>query len=270
MISTPDIPATPTYSNVFNSRITGSSEGQPYNRLDSDKLLGHVYKKPASDRTPVYVLGDPSTGFGCFAGVAEETRARVYTTSLTDRLAKLALGWRDDGIQFYVPSQEGVKTKKLFMADGWSWQSYPIARLIYAEDNPEAAIHGLATGLPRDGGGKPLFAVLKAPETEAYPLYRVFYEGCFTRPDVLAVGDADFNYLRFQGTPPLNALHFSGLTQPSTLVIEALDQGCPYTGALATEAVPLRAGLQRWYTFDELKAKSSTGEVFLNGLLCRF
>lgn len=70
---------------------------------------------------------------------------------------------------------------------------------------------------------------LKASEVGAYPLYRVSYpDGCFDRPEVLTVGQADFEVARHEGTPSVNAFHWSGITGPTTLVVEALDQGCPF------------------------------------------
>ena len=260
-----DGPPHPTYGNVWASQLHGTWEGQYFNRADSDSLLGYVYKMPAADRLPVYGVGDPSAGFGCYAGVSEDTRARVYTTSLAERLDKLALGWRDDGIRFYVPAHESGATHKLLTADGWSWQSSPVEKLIMSEGSAEATAVGVFSGLARDSGGKPMFAVLAASAPDAYPLYRINYTGCFTSSDVLAVGQADFDYLRFEGTPTLNALHWSGLTQATTLVIEALDQGCPYPGALSPESIPARDWYKQWLTMAEMKAHSPTGEVYLNG-----
>ena len=265
-ISTPDVPGSTVYNNTFSSMVAGSWEGQGYNRLDAEKLLGYVYKVPASDRVPVYAVGDPFEGYGCYAGVAEETRTRLYTVSLAERTAKIAAGWRDDGIVFYIPSQASAKTQRLLGADGYSWQSDPVARVVYVEGSPEAVAHGPYTGAARDSGGQPMFDVLRSAEAETYPLYRVHYSGCFSRsPDVLAVGEADFAYLRYQGSPAVNALHWAGLTGPATLVVEALDQGCPFQGALSPDAVPARDWWQRWFTLGELKNQSLTGEVFLNG-----
>jgi hypothetical protein len=62
---------------------------------------------------------------------------------------------------------------------------------------------------------------------------------------------------------------WSGITEPTTLVVEALSAGCPFQGHLSTEAMPMQSVgdivHQPWLTLDDVRAASATGEVFING-----
>src|SRR5262249_25573037 len=56
----------------------------------------------------------------------------------------------------------------------------------------------------------------------------------------------------------------AGLTGPTTLVVEALDSGCPFQGFLAGEHLQAKPH-QTFYTLDELQAAAADGETFING-----
>lgn len=154
-------------------------------------------------------------------------------------------------------------------ADGWSWQSIPIGKVLFLENSPEGLLHGPNLGTARDSGGTHAFEVLAHSVAETSPLYRVFYSaGCGPSNDVLAVGQADLNWLRFQGQQPLPALTWSGMSEPTQVVVEALDQGCPFSGQLA--AMPQPAGgymgwYKAWKTLPEMAMGSASGEVYING-----
>ena len=61
---------------------------------------------------------------------------------------------------------------------------------------------------------------------------RVYYKnGCGKHHDELAAGQPRFERARSQGDKqPLFDLLWSGIKADTTLVVEALDQGCPYAG----------------------------------------
>lgn len=80
-----------------------TNAGQPFDRKESEALLGYVFRSAGSGRVPVYALGDPDSGVGCYDGTFQESRHRVYTPSASERATKLTAGWRDDGIAFYAP-----------------------------------------------------------------------------------------------------------------------------------------------------------------------
>ena len=69
---------------------------------------------------------------------------------------------------------------------------------------------------------------------------RVFYGNqCGWSHDELAVGQERFNRIYKQGdTLPWFSLLWSGITGPTTLVVEALDTGCPYQGHLSATSIP--------------------------------
>jgi len=73
-----------------------------------------------------------------------------------------------------------------------------------------------------------------------------------------------------QGLSPISLVNWAGLTGPTTLVVEALDQGCPFQGHLSPWAIDGGVGSggtthQTFFTLDELRAADPRGEVFVNG-----
>lgn len=224
-----------------------------YTRSLAEATLGYVYETPGQGRVPVYALGDPApdADSDCYYARWNESRVKKYTTSDAERATAIAQGWRDDGIAFYAPTQ-GVTVSSSVGADK--------TRYYYA--NPaEAKVRPAAT---------PAFYVLAAAAAGTTPLMRVFYRNiCGTSHDELAVGKERFSRAYRQGNQPLWELRWSGVTAPTTLVLEALDAQCPYPGVVAPVAKPSlttqSASYEPWLTLDGARAASPTGEVFLNG-----
>ncbi len=104
---------------------------------------------------------------------------------------------------------------------------------------------------------------------------RVFYlNQCGWSHDELAVGQERFNRIYKQGDAlPLWSAVWTGIKEPTTLVVEALDSGCPYQGFFAPTSLPAVIGTygnetifhEPYVTLDQLRAASPTTEVFLNG-----
>src|SRR5262249_21361724 len=89
--------------------------------------------------------------------------------------------------------------------------------------------------------------------------------------DELAAGESQFERVYKQGDEaPYFGLHWAGITAETTLVVEALADGCPYQGFLAPKSSPAFTDpgghdFPAWMTLDELHAASSTGEIYING-----
>jgi hypothetical protein len=86
----------------------------------------------------------------------------------------------------------------------------------------------------------------------------------------LAVGKERFQRAAYQGNSPMWHLEWSGITQPTTLVVEALSSGCPFQGMFSATHLdaspPVEyAAHQALLTLDDLRKASATGEVFING-----
>jgi hypothetical protein len=237
-----------------------------YTRSLAEATIGYVWAQPGKGRVPLYALGDsaPKGDIDCYFMRWTASRSKRYVTSTTDRDDLLKKGFRDDGIAFYVPAA----------ADGTTVQvstsvkpdaMYGDTQYYFLDGSPEAAVRTGAT---------PAFIALAAAADGAVPLKRVFYQnGCGESHDELVAGEARFERARRQGDKlPLWDLHWSGLTGPTTLVVEALDQGCPYPGFLSTKANPafttppgFSTMYDAWLTVDDARAASKTGELFING-----
>ncbi len=104
---------------------------------------------------------------------------------------------------------------------------------------------------------------------------RLFYQNrCGWSHDELAVGKERFNRAYHQGDKlPAFSLLWTGITEPTTLVVEALDSGCPYQGYLSPTAYPsvtahfgaMDIVHQPWITIDGARSAAATKEVFING-----
>jgi hypothetical protein len=229
--------------------------------------IGHVYTDPGAGRVPVYALGesDPNGDSTCYFARWSASRVKIYTTSETERTNLLARFFRDDGIAFYVPAVADAATTATVYMDEKHDQPQWLDRW-YFPDGPEADAHTNKT---------PAFQVLTAPAAGTQPLMRVFYgNSCGWSHDELAVGKERFNRIYNQGDKlPSFTLLWTGLTAPTTLVVEALDAGCPYQGYLSTQAMPGQTvqfgGVDivhpPWVTLDDVRAAAPAGEVFING-----
>ncbi len=231
-------------------------------RSAADAILGHVYLAPAAGLSPVWAMGDPSSDGDnpCFFQRWTESRAKRYVSTAADHAALLAAGWRDDGIAFYVPAA-GAGTILISTA---LTTDQPSARLYFAPGAEEDARASLAP--------TPAFSVLASAADGTAPLYRVFYQnGCGRSHDELVAGGARFARAVHQGLTPIPALHWAGLTAPTTLVVEALDQGCPFQGLVSPR--PVDGGCvdsppvchQEFASLDRLRAGDPLGEVFVGG-----
>jgi hypothetical protein len=242
-------------------------ENAPWNwkaQVDNNPTLGYVYVAPADGRLPVYALGG-------YPGSNElgwrESRFKRYTTDATERQTLLGQGWRDDGIVFYVPSASGSTTVTIYgsqTADGWAGQSWSHYTQYYFGPAGVSA-HMSDTTPPA-----PAFEVLSAPATGTKPLSAVLYQVDDQGHTELAVGQARFQRALYQGNGPLWHLEWSGITQPTTLVVEALQSGCPFPGLLSPEHFDGQdpnnsRRTWAWRTLGDLQGASATGEVFVNG-----
>jgi hypothetical protein len=243
--------------------VNGQVEG--YGRTDTDSVLGYVYTTPGPDRVPVYVLGNGDAGIEngfaqCGRPVFNSTRPKTYTTDDTVRAAKIAMHSRDDGIAFYIPSAASSATHPVYEG------TFGDSDVLRWTDGPE--------GTMRMGKGTPLLQVLTATGADTAPLMRVHVQPyCGQSHDELVAGSARYKKVRAEGDQPLNAVRWSGLTADTVLVVEALDNGCPYQGFLSTEhqdafSEPFGNMMiqhEAYLTLDDMRAASSTSEVFVNG-----
>jgi hypothetical protein len=246
------------------TRVASSVNG--YTRKLADATLGYVYATAdaAPDLTPVYVVAAPNVSSdNQYFYRFQASREKKYTTSATEYGNLVAAGWRDDGIAFYVPKTASTAT-----------------RAVYANANPDS-VNGDARYVLIQGpemssrssslGFAPIFNVLTSAATGSKPLMRVFYQNCCGGShDELAVGQAAFTRIRYQGVnAPVTTVHFSGVTATTTLVVEALDRGCPFQGHLAAKSLPAQtpSGIAHpaWLTLSDLQSTVDQGEVFVNG-----
>lgn len=240
-------------SHAIRTFVDGSSV-QGYERSMAEATLGHVWVTPGEGRIPVYAMGDPGPGGDnrCYFARWNSTRVKRYVTDMAEREALLAARWRDDGIVFYVPAL-GVPVHEVTGSD----------YRIYFVDGPEAAM--------RDEGTVAFHVLAEAGEG-TQPLMRVYHEnGCGDDHDELVPGVARFERTRYQGDQtPEYVLHFSGITEETVLVVEALLEGCPYAGLLQPVAkAPHETNYgwdyQPWVSIESVREASDTGEVFING-----
>ena len=138
----------------------------------------------------------------------------------------LAQSWRDDGIAFYVPAAAAAGTRPVYT--NTKGDNIWVTRYYYT-DGAEATLRGK---------GETGFQVLTAAAADAQPLMRVFYQNaCGRSHDELAAGKARFERARARRpAPDLRLSHWAGITGPTTLVVEALAEGCPYQGFFGAAA----------------------------------
>jgi hypothetical protein len=237
-----------------------------YTRTLADATLGYVYTRPGPGLVPVYAMGesDPNGDSTCFFARWKESRVKKYTTSETERSQLLTALARDDGPVFYVPATADDTTIGIYVDDDRPGPQY--LNRYYVPDGPEGDAHPNKTAA---------FSVLKAAADGTQPLMRVFYGNrCGWSHDELVVGQERFNRAYKQGDKlPSFELEWSGITAATTLVVEALDSGCPFQGYLSPQAMASVTGYygtqpivhQPWITVDDARAASATGEVFING-----
>lgn len=251
----------------LTTRVASSVNG--YTRTLAEATLGYVYTTAdaAPDLTPVYALGNPDIEADDeYMYRYQASRDKKYTASATEYASLVAAGWRDDGIVFYVPKTASASTKPVLSNIGVS--DTGMQPRYYLNQGAELNSRGA-------GSYSTVFNVLAAAAPGARPLMRVFYQNCCGRSrDELAVGQANFNRVRNQGlNNPATILHYSGISSARTLVIEALDKGCPFQGNISSRSLPAETfnfgsysiSHQPWYTIADLAQVVSSGEVFING-----
>ncbi len=249
-----------------HTTVEGSVAGQP--RTMADATLGYVYVEAGPDRVPVYALGDPapSAESVCGSGWWSTTRSKVYTTDDAERARLIGLHWRDDGIAFYAPTSGTA----ILHAEDRAGQP-DVQRLSFASSSAESAAR--ATLSPTMS-----FFVSPTPSAGQHALMRVNVSTCadFMYPshDELVVGQTFFERARFQGADrPEHRLTWSGLTRSTTLVVEALDVGCPTQTRIGPTHIDQRTDMhpsgsythEPTFTIDEMRARAPHGEVYLNG-----
>jgi hypothetical protein len=227
--------------------------------VSNNPLLGYVYPEAGPGLVPVYAVA----GYPMQVELGwRESRLKVYTTDATERQTLLAQDWRDDGIVFYVPSAASSSTQTVYTsANAVPWnctqcnstqntQSYYLAASM-SEHKMDATPPAAA------------FQVLTSAAAGTVPLQVVTYTTDQVH-DELTVGTERYKRALYQGDGPTWHLEWAGLTQPTTLVVEALKTGCPFQGFLSAQHLEAPPH-QTFYTLADLQAASPTGEVFING-----
>ncbi len=237
-----------------------------YERDEADSVLGHVYLTPGEGREAVYRMADPN-GHGGFqnadwlAPMLSEQAAADYVIGTAARQEALNSGMRDDGIVFYAPAAGTVGTTPVYRkqySDQWNG---PLLTFYFTEGD-EYDARAMDSGDDVVDFGE-RFEVFVEPQAGTVPLHRVLYSGNNSF-DVLAAGEPRFQWTLNQGNQPIWSLAWPGLTATTTLVIEALDQGCPFPdGYVASHSAPADEFNYPSLTLDE--ARLDSGEVYING-----
>lgn len=235
-------------------------------RLGAENTLGVVYTSPGQDRMPVYALGNTMWEPSDYGYLRNEYTIKHYVTDFNEVVSLMNQGWRYDGIQFYVPSKPDA--------------SYPVIKSLRIrgwESDDHSGLLFMRVGSQEDAQYKSsystnLFSILPAPAAgqalagDQAPLMRFYVHGYDGYDhDELAVGNARYAKLRDMGRQPFNQVHWSGITQTSTFVIQALDQGCPRLGTFAAQHIAPTNGYPEWFSMAQMRSKLPTGEFFLNG-----
>lgn len=235
--------------------------GQGYARTDAQAPLGHVYLTPRADRVPIYRMAEPE-GVGGYQHAEwvvppfADANSADYVAGAEERDRLLALGYRDDGIAFYAPLDGARPVYRAQYAPS-EWGELVS---FFFTDGPEHDARATHANIVEMGER---FRVHASPDGESVPLYRLFYLH-LNAHDVLAAGEARFARARDQGNVALPSLTWAGLTEETTFVIEALDQGCPFPGGyVGAVAAPADSGNYPTLTLDQ--ARLASGEVFVNG-----
>jgi Repeat of unknown function (DUF5648) len=250
-------------------RTRVASKVRDFPRTKDDATLGYVFTTPGDDRIPVYAMGDPSTNSDnvkCYFMRWPESRLKKYTTDEAERKDLLAKHWRDDGIAFYAPKPGTDGAEPIYYGlDGPPESTNPV----YMKAGPE---HDKRVADKLDL--QEAFSVYSATQDGAEPLMRVFYDqACARGHDELVAGLGKFYRAYQQGPEPVQELHYSNVTEETTLVVEALDAQCPFQGIVSPTSRPARVdpfkdfnvNYPAFETPDELTAAAANKELFING-----
>jgi Repeat of unknown function (DUF5648) len=265
-VAAPRIEDATTQDNGITTRVASSVDG--YSRSLAEATLGYVYTAAGAGLIPVYAVGNPDIhADDDYFYRYQASREKKYTSSASEYASLVASGWRDDGIAFYVPQTASAATKPVLSNANLTDQNFGSRYYL----NQGAELSSRSTTL----GFSTAFNVLAASASGTQPLMRVFYQTAAGRAhDELAAGQAAFARIRNQGLKNAVAtVHYSGLTAATTLVVEALDKGCPFQGAIASASAAAQTftfstysiAHQPWYTVSALQKTVDSGEVFING-----
>ncbi len=265
-VAAPRIDDATTPDNGITTRVASTVDG--YTRSLAEATLGYVYTAAGSGLTPVYAVGNPDIySDDDYYYRYQASREKKYTASASEYASLVASGWRDDGIAFYVPQTASAATRPVLTNANLSDPAY--GSRYYLTPGPELSSRSSSLGFAT------AFNVLTTAAPGTKPLMRVFYADSAARAhDELAVGQAAFTRIRYQGlSNPVATVHYSGITAATTLVVEALDRGCPFQGVVASQSLPAQTFSfvtysithQPWYTVADLQKTVDNGEVFLNG-----
>ncbi|HYP87614.1 MAG TPA: hypothetical protein VEQ59_05665, partial [Polyangiaceae bacterium] len=252
----------------IRTKVTASVKG--YSRtMKDDATLGYVFTTPADDRVPVYALGDPdlkADNVMCYEMRWPESRLKKYTTSDAERADLISKRWRDDGIAFYAPKPGADGAAPIYSA---TETNTDVPAALYVADGPEHDQRKMQGYTLAES-----FSAYAKMKDGAEPLMRVHYEQtCARAHDELVAGAGRFNKAYQQGAQPVAELHFSGITEETTLVVEALDELCPFPGIISPTSRPARVDPFGTYDINypdfltpaDAAAASPTGEVFIAG-----
>lgn len=223
-----------------------------YRRPEEEAILGYAYPLDGPGRVPVFALGDPSVDSDERTGSPfASSRVTTYTASREERDRLLSAGYRDDGIAFYAP-ESGERQLHHFVSEPQAWQQDRVYSLYYAADAEHKARQ-------RQGGMlEAAFTLLAEPAEGTLPVYRVTRRA----HDLLALGAALRDRYLEQGNQPVSHLSWSGLEERTTLVLEALDAGCPFTGHYAAKGTE-EAGYAK--PFLALPERIGQEVIWING-----
>jgi hypothetical protein len=248
---------------LFDASLSGGANTiNNYERDPSAAVLGYVYLTASEGRTPVYRMADPQ-GAGGFQNadwvvpLFDEASRADYVAGEGERNRLLELGYRDDGIAFYIADDGDTPVFRRLYQDLWNG-----APAVFYTHGPEYDAREMDdAALVAEVGQR--FSVMSTQAEGSVPLHRVLYNGTNTF-DVLAAGKARYERVLNQGNAPLWSLSWPGLKAETTLVIEALDEGCPFpNGYIASSHHDADEFNEPSITLDE--ARLATGEVFING-----
>jgi hypothetical protein len=248
----------------------GFGEGG-YSRKPDEIQLGYVYTVAGDGRAPVHAFLDTSRAsfYDCSAHMWAAARNKRYSADPSEWATLAADGWFDMGTVFYVPETASDATQQVYTTNV---PRDSVERHYYYLGGAE---HDFRTGAGQEAGAA--FLTLKAASAPdehgaatALPLYRVLYSLGFAghQHDELMVGKARFDAAYGQGQLQQNhsvTYSWSGDSPPEVLVVEALDQGCPFQGNIGEKSLAATDLFKQWYTFDEIQSSAPNGEMYLNG-----
>lgn len=255
-----------------------------YARSMAEATLGYAFEDPTPGTIPIYAVGDPAPyadNYGVGARTVQ-TRSKLY---VTDNSTYLASGWRDDGVVFYAPDSAtstacGMGTPVQVVTQNYQNYGGP-DHLYYVAGGSEAQARAANTFSLSPVPPTPAFFLCPQQATDSLPIMRTYY-GVASRAghDELSLGEDRFERARCLGSTsgPCAAVqhalwhvHWSDITAPTTLVVEALNAGCPFQGLIGYSSVPAGTTTDgtfsspQLFTIDAIRSQAMHGEVFLNG-----